>query len=278
VKIVNRVLSYDEVGQGEKILFLHGYISDRRIWSRVKECWNGTGHLFFPTLGGFGQESQDVSSSDFSFDRHMDDVVAFLETVCTTPAHLVGWSYGATLALAVAARRPDLVKSVFAFEAGLSSFISDQDILQRVQLDRADMAGQAIEVSERGDVQRAVQHIVDCACSQEGLFEGLDGNLKQIFLDNANTVPLMFTKQSAPNVPVTAEELQSISCPVTVSFGEYARPAYRLVAEEAAEIIPHATAQMIPAALHVIPITSPDVFQQAVLEHLTVSTSTTSDV
>lgn len=274
----NRVVSYDELGQGEKIVFLHGYISDRRIWSPVKESWSGSGHLFFPTLGCFGREAKESGCSDFSLDRHIDDVVALLETVCTMPAHLVGWSYGASLALAVAARRPELVKSVFAFEAGVSTFISDPDIMQRVQQDRVDMAGQAIAAFESGDVQLAVRHIVDGSCSQDGLFEGLDEQLKQIFLDNAQTVPLMFSKQSVPNVPVTLEEIKGISCPVTVSIGEYARPAYRLVAEVAAEIIPHATLSVIPDALHVIPITSPEGFQQAVVEHLTASTGVTLDV
>lgn len=265
---INRIANYGEIGQGEKIVFIHGYISDQRIWSQVKDHWSDKGHLFFPTLGCFGRESEQPGTSDFSFDNHIDDIVSFLETVCTVPAHLVGWSYGASLALMVAARRGELVKSVFAYEAGISTFISNNEVLQRVQNDRADMAKQAIEASEGGDYTLAVKHIVDCACSQPGVFESLDEEMKRIFLDNAKTVPLMFVKQSAPNVPVSSEELRGISCPVTISFGEYARPAYRLVAEEAADIIPGSAAKIIPAASHIIPITSPELFQQAVLEHL----------
>jgi pimeloyl-ACP methyl ester carboxylesterase len=263
---INRVLCYDEVGQGEKIVFIHGYISDRRVWSQIRDRWFGTGHLFFPTLGCFGTESQNSNCSDFGFNNHFDDIVNFLETVCITSAHLVGWSYGASLALAVAARRHELVKSVFSYEAGISTFISNKEILQRVQNDRDKMARQAIEMSARGDLKQAVKCIVDCACSQDGLFESLDEELKKIFLDNAETVPLMFTKQSVPNV--SSENLKGILCPVTMSFGEYARPAYRLVAEEAVAIIPNSASKMIPDASHVLPITSPEKFQQAVCEHL----------
>lgn len=46
----------------------------------------------------------------------------------------------------------------------------------------------------------------------------------------------MFTKQSAPNLPASSEDLKRILCLVTISYGEHARPAYRLVAREAAKI------------------------------------------
>jgi pimeloyl-ACP methyl ester carboxylesterase len=38
-----------------------------------------------------------------------DDTVAYLDGVVGRPAHLVGWSDGAVVALLVAQRRPDLV-------------------------------------------------------------------------------------------------------------------------------------------------------------------------
>jgi pimeloyl-ACP methyl ester carboxylesterase len=39
-----------------------------------------------------------------------EDTVAYLEQVVTRPAHLVGWSDGAVVALLVARQRPDLVQ------------------------------------------------------------------------------------------------------------------------------------------------------------------------
>ncbi|GGL59818.1 alpha/beta hydrolase [Sporolactobacillus putidus] len=264
----NRALCYDEVGQGEEIVFVHGYISDRRIWSQVREHWYDSGHLFFPTLEGFWEDSLEFRESNFSVDNHIEDIVDFLEKVCTPPVHLVGWSYGASLVLLVAARRPDLVKSVFAYEPGISSFVLDKKILQQIQRDRVEMASPAIGAVKAGNTKEAVKYIVNGACNREGVFEDFDEELKQRFFDNASTVPLMFTERSAPNLPASSEDLKRILCPVTISYGEYARPAYRLVAKEAAKIIPNSIIQIIPGAMHVVPVTSPEIFLLKILEHL----------
>ncbi len=45
-----------------------------------------------------------------TFELMAQDTIAFLEQVVGGPAHLVGWSDGATLALYIAARRPDLAR------------------------------------------------------------------------------------------------------------------------------------------------------------------------
>jgi pimeloyl-ACP methyl ester carboxylesterase len=46
-----------------------------------------------------------------SYELMAQDTIAFLETVVGGPAHLVGCSDGATVALVAAVRRPDLVRS-----------------------------------------------------------------------------------------------------------------------------------------------------------------------
>ena len=48
--------------------------------------------------------------------RHEDDLAALIEALDCAPAILVGTSYGALIALALAGRRPDLVRGVVAHE------------------------------------------------------------------------------------------------------------------------------------------------------------------
>jgi pimeloyl-ACP methyl ester carboxylesterase len=61
-------------------------------------------HVYSPERRGHGH-TPDVDGP-ITFDAMAQDTIAFLETVVGGPAHLVGCSDGATVALLVALRRP----------------------------------------------------------------------------------------------------------------------------------------------------------------------------
>lgn len=252
----------------EVVVLVHGYISDPRIWSGVLEAWHAGGQPLTPALGGFWDGSGTFSPEAFGTDAHIEQLGRFIDGTSARRVHLVGWSYGATLALLTAAERPQLVASVFAYEPGISAFVSAPDIAEAIVADRAAMAGPALRALRAGDLHEAVKQIVDGACAQDGTFERLDPAARQVFLDNAPTVPQMFATSRPPDVRPAAH-VSTISCPVTLSIGERARPAYRLIAVAAADLIPAATLQVIPGATHVAPVAMPEAFRDSVLAHLT---------
>jgi pimeloyl-ACP methyl ester carboxylesterase len=109
---------YDEHGDGEAVVLLHpgGAGVDARAWGPNLEALSAEFRVFTPERRGHGRTS-DVAGP-ITFDLMAEDTVAFLETVVGEPAHLVGCSDGAIVALLVALRRPDLVRQV-AFIAGV---------------------------------------------------------------------------------------------------------------------------------------------------------------
>jgi pimeloyl-ACP methyl ester carboxylesterase len=56
-----------------------------------------------------------------SYGAMAQDTIAFLEAVGTGPAHLVGWSDGAIVALLVALKRPDLVRRLVLLSGALDT-------------------------------------------------------------------------------------------------------------------------------------------------------------
>ncbi len=264
----SKALPFEQQGQGDPVVFVHGYISDLRVWNNVRTQWGDAGKLYFPTLKGFGLPGVTPDLDEFGTPAHLDQVAEFIESEVGRPAHLVGWSYGGALTLLLAASRPDLVRSAYAYEAGLSDFISDETIASQIHSDREKMAAGAVAALADGDLDLAVEQVVDGACARNGVFADLKPHERQVFLDNAATVPVMFSGEGASSSQGIASSVLTIQHPVTVSAGEYARPAYRLVADEAARLVASARRTQLSRGLHVAPVTTPDVFVADVVAHL----------
>lgn len=103
---------YDEHGRGEPLVLLHpgGAGVDSRAFGPNLESLAARFHVFTPERRGHGR-TPDVEGP-ITFEAMAQDTIAFLEGVVGGPAHLVGSSDGATVALLVALRRPDLARDV----------------------------------------------------------------------------------------------------------------------------------------------------------------------
>ncbi|MDI6682071.1 alpha/beta fold hydrolase [Leuconostoc suionicum] len=253
-------LIYDEFGSGEDVILIHGYISDGNVWNKVKRSWTGNEHVFIPTLEGFYLNQNPYSKNSFDVSNHLNSLIELIKSKCTAPVRIVGWSYGASLALLLAVKVPELIKSVFAYEPGISSFIENNSALKTIEKDRADMAAGAIQSLDQHDYEAAIEQVVDGACKKRGIFQTLSANTQKLFLENATTIPLMFNTKVAPNLRVSSDDIREISTDVTISYGEFARPAYKLVAQEAKKMIKKSKLSVIPKAYHIAPVQDPNNF------------------
>lgn len=101
---------YDEHGSGEPLVLLHPGAVDTRAFEPNIGALADRFHVFTPERRGHGRTA-DVEGP-ISYELMAQDTIAFLETVVGGPAYLVGCSDGATVALLVARRRPDLALRV----------------------------------------------------------------------------------------------------------------------------------------------------------------------
>jgi pimeloyl-ACP methyl ester carboxylesterase len=105
------MLAAERLGEGPPVLFIHGDIVGPELtWRKQRELadrWS----LIIPSRPGFG-ESPPLERNDFEVEAPM-----FGEFL-GDGAHLVGHSYGAVIALLVAAQRPDAVRSLTVSEPG----------------------------------------------------------------------------------------------------------------------------------------------------------------
>lgn len=96
-------------GDGPPVVLLHGAFAGASSWAAQAPVLAGSGYrVHVPERRGHAH-TPDVPGP-LSYGVMADDTVAYLDGVVGGgPAHLVGWSDGAVVALLVAQRRPDLV-------------------------------------------------------------------------------------------------------------------------------------------------------------------------
>ena len=95
-------------GEGPAVVLLHGGFSNAAAWSAQAWALTSAGfRVHVPERRGHGH-TPDVDGP-LTYAVMAEDTIGYLEAVVGGPAHLVGWSDGAVVALLVAQRRPDLV-------------------------------------------------------------------------------------------------------------------------------------------------------------------------
>lgn len=106
---------FDEVGDGDPVVLLHGGLTDSQEFALTTPALAAEFHTYLPERRGHGHTA-DVDGP-FSYDLMADDTIAFLEATIERAAHLVGHSDGANVALLVALKRPDLVRRLVLISA-----------------------------------------------------------------------------------------------------------------------------------------------------------------
>jgi pimeloyl-ACP methyl ester carboxylesterase len=106
---VNGLRTWHEVqGAGHPLVLLHGAFAGASSWSAQAPALARAGYkVHVPERRGHAH-TPDLEGP-LTYQVMADDTAAYLDGVVGGPAHLVGWSDGAVVAMLVARQRPDLV-------------------------------------------------------------------------------------------------------------------------------------------------------------------------
>lgn len=103
-------------GGGDPVVLLHGSGGGLHSWAAVAERLAGSYELWMPARRGYGPSAAPPGRK--SFKDEVADLIAVTEAA-GRPVHLVGGSYGATVALHAAAAEPGRLRSLAVFEPPL---------------------------------------------------------------------------------------------------------------------------------------------------------------
>ena len=135
----HQVYNYEWDHEGEAVVLLHGGLSKTSSWDYLMvPPLEDEFHVFAYDRTGHGFTGDQPGSLHFEF--QCQEAIAYLEEVVKEPAHLIGYSDGGIIALMVAIKRPELVKSIVAIGANYhySAPLSDFDEANVSEEDQAE--------------------------------------------------------------------------------------------------------------------------------------------
>lgn len=147
VDVAGLRIAFQRRGAGPPLVLLHGAVCDSRVW-RVEldsfsdaftvVAWDG------PGCGGSSDPPADFRMGDYA-----DALSGFIEALDLGPAHVLGHSWGSTLALELFRRRPSTVRSLVLVGAyaGWAGSLPPREVEERLEfaLRVADLGSNAFD-------------------------------------------------------------------------------------------------------------------------------------
>ncbi|MCA9641036.1 MAG: alpha/beta hydrolase, partial [Myxococcales bacterium] len=120
-----------DTGSGSPAVLLHGLFMDHLTWSRVTPELEEDFRVITPDLPGFGEsEKPPLSRFSYNFDAFADCVAGLYSGLGVGRAALVGHDLGGSIAIAIAARHPELVSRLVVINP--TCFVTSADYSRRL--------------------------------------------------------------------------------------------------------------------------------------------------
>jgi pimeloyl-ACP methyl ester carboxylesterase len=186
-------IHYEAAGRGDPLVLVHGSWSDHRNWQQVMPALAHSFLVVAYDRRGHGQSQRAVHASRRDQE---DDLAALIEALDCGPAHIAGTSFGASIAIGLAARRPDLIRSVIAHEPPLLSVVAGEPVAQPLARDVNETIQAVLAQLARGEREAGARQFVEELALGPGAWEQLPERLRATMIAGA---PAFVTEQRDPD-------------------------------------------------------------------------------
>ena len=243
----------------ERVLLLHSSGISSRQWRKLESTLARSCEVLAPDLLGYGRSGVWPPGKPFHF---REDVARLEQLIGSGPVHVVGHSYGGMLALKLALRRAEQVRSLALFEpVAFRALDAERDADALAEL--APMGG--FDPADAGAGEAWVSQFVNW-WSGEGSWSRLPEESRASFLASAWKCSQEAT--SLMEDPEGAEAYRAIRAPTLLLTGARSPMPARRVAARLAAAIPGARHVEFEGVSHMGPITHPALVNAAILDNL----------
>jgi pimeloyl-ACP methyl ester carboxylesterase len=259
-------LSYAESGAGEPLVLIHGTLGDQRSFAAQMEPLGARYRVLALSMRHCWPGRWDDAGGDFTIDRHVSDIAAFIRALEAGPVRLLGHSRGGYIAFRVAERHPDLLRALVLAEPGgeLDESLGGRPATPGVPGRQAGAFAEAAALIAAGDIEGGLRRVAEHT-GGTGAWERRPEARKAINRDNARTLLGQVHERRAPYSRAAAEAIRT---PTLLLRGANTLPIFVANVEALARTIPGARQGVIPDATHGLTYENPAAFNAAVLEFL----------
>jgi pimeloyl-ACP methyl ester carboxylesterase len=251
-------LYYEDAGSGdETVLFVPGLAWGARLFAAQIAALSARYRCvaFDPR----GQGRSEVTRGGYELDNLAVDIAALIEHLGPVPCHLVGHSLGASAAVRVAIRRPELVRSLALLNA-----TADEDPLWDRILFRS--LSHAVELFGMGVVSNRLVKTMFGKTFLRDPARAIDRDeARRQFVSN-NRVGIARTVRGWLRSPAVLDELPRVSAPTLVSAGEEDTAVKPERSRQTADAIPRCRLLLLPRCGHSAPVEAPGAVTAALAE------------
>ncbi|HEX8154063.1 MAG TPA: alpha/beta hydrolase [Thermoanaerobaculia bacterium] len=240
----------------ETVLLIHSGGFTSRQWRRLAETLAPEFNVLAPDLLGYGAREPWPDGKPFHFSADLELLLTLIEG----PVHLVGHSYGGFLALQLALARPELVRSIAAFDpVGFAVLDEVDDADAREGLSRVKLTW---DRDASGVDEAWLAAFVDW-WNGPGAWTRLPEETRGAFRSVGWKV-----YQEVMTLAADRSNYAAITAPTLILGGANSPLAERRVVEKLGALLPNARAQLLEGVGHMGPITHAALVNAAIAEHL----------
>lgn len=258
-------IHYQQAGDGPDVVLIHGVTGDLSSWYLgVMPGLAGEFRVTAYDLRGHGYS--ELTPNGYTSDNLATDLRDLLDGLGIERAHLVGYSFGATIALQCAALYPSRVASLALAEPWIGVLRSHLDLRQWPYLEaaKAGLRERGLMVPE--DKWLDLEFVARQALHMKvgvGLRRGMARNSRRL-LRLLDTTPAV--SEALEVAGLTVERLAGIRQPVLAVYGA-ASPFLQLVPHLTAAL-PHCRVIVLEGVAHFFAVASPELLVAAVRKFL----------
>jgi pimeloyl-ACP methyl ester carboxylesterase len=272
-------LAYNDIGQGQPLVLVHANISDIRSWDSVTPQLAKKFRVIAYSRR-YAWPNDEISDKVADpWEDHADDLEAIIEKLDIAPAHLLGNSTGATVALILANKRPDLVKSLILEEPPLISLflpITPPSLMDVAKLlwfhpwsflptiyFGATVIGPTTNAFKRGDNEAALK-VFSRGVLGYGFDQRLSNARREQMRDNSKPHRALLCHGEMPKI--LDSDVQKVNTPALVITGEMTVLSQRHINRRLAVLLSNAREVEICNASHLMHEDQPEEVARVVVE------------
>jgi pimeloyl-ACP methyl ester carboxylesterase len=254
-------LYFEDAGEGTPILLVPPAGATASTWGGVVDELARIARVITYDRRGYARSGGEPVHS---VSTHTSDAAALLEHLQAAPAVVVGTSAGATIAVDLAVRRPDLVHAVVAHEA---AWRATRHLPNRSQLAALANIGWSVLRGRHADAAEALLRGAYTYRDGATAWDAFPEEWRHVGRENARAALADF-RNSVGTYPSRAD-LATVAVRVVCTHGERSPRNMVRITRSLAEAIPGATTQEIAGAGHAAPFDATANFVQAIAGTIT---------